>query len=407
MRVDKLIRAGRLVTVSSLGEIDDGAVAIAGSSIVAVGPWSQVHADYPAVEVLDAGGLVVTPGLVDSHTHNLEYGAGTMWGLGERGQLAGAATLLLNALQAGVTAMGEHILGHFAFRRPGHEYREFAARMPQTFRFAVSGSVIGTEPLSCFCALFPGEGVPLDALKDDGNLRELAALNEFPGENCFVTVTPANLPVSITPHAGERAYPLDDLARVARAYQAGGRRFGAHMEGPEAIADFLAVGGNVIHHGHGMPRELLPVLAERGIQLCATPSGGTSRRPNSPDDIAAAFQAGVVVAIATDSVLPVHPEATWFDLPADTPVQSSHLMYLARPAMRVLRDQGVSESDALALITLNGARITGLDDRLGSIEPGKQADFVLATGVPGLDVTSAEGVRAVMIRGDLVFDRRA
>jgi imidazolonepropionase-like amidohydrolase len=81
-------------------------------------------------------------------------------------------------------------------------------------------------------------------------------------------------------------------------------------------------------------------------------------------------------------------------------------MLLAGPAMRLLTAQDVSESDALALITLNGARILGLDDRLGSIEVGKQADLLLTTGVPGLDVRSAEGVRAVFVRGEIAFDRR-
>jgi hypothetical protein len=302
--------------------------------------------------------------------------------------------------------MGEHVLGHFAYRRTFEEYRTFARSMPQTFRFAVGVSVIGTEPLGFFYTLAPGGAVERDVLVGEASLREVAALNEFPGENCFVTVTPANLPVSVTPHAGERGFSRDELARIARAFQAGGRRFGAHMEGREAIEDFLAVGGNVIHHGHGLPGDLLPVLAERGVQLCATPSGGTSRRPNSPEEIAAAFQAGVRVAIATDSVLPVHPEASWVDLPEGTDIESSHLMHLATPAMRLLTERGVSESEALALITLNGARVIGLDDRVGSIEAGKQADLVLADGIPGLDVRSAEGIQAVMVRGELAFDRR-
>jgi imidazolonepropionase-like amidohydrolase len=406
MSNQRLVRAGRLVTAGPAGLIDDGAVAIEGWSIAAVGPWQAVSRQYPDAEVIDASALVVAPGLVDSHTHNLEYGAGTMWGLGERGQLAGGARLVLSALEAGVTALGEHLLGHFAFRRPQEAYRDFAAAMPQTFRFAVGGSIIGTEPIGCYCTLAPGGLASMEMLRDEGVLRELAAINEFPGENCFVTVTPANLPVAITPHAGERAYPREHLARVARAFKAGGKRFGAHMEGPEAVEDFLAVGGDVIHHGHGLAREQLPLLAERGVMLCATPSGGTSRRPNSPEEIAAAMEAGVAVAIASDSVLPVHPEASWFDVPADTQIESSHLMYLARPAMEQLGELGWSPSDALALITLNGARILGLDDLLGSLEAGKQADLMFAEGIPGLEVTSAAGVRAVMIRGEFVFDRR-
>src|SRR5690242_17835746 len=86
--VGRLVRAGRLVTVSPMGTIADGAVAIDGDSIAAVGEWRELSAHYPNADVLDAGDLVVTPGLVDCHTHNLEFGAGTKWDLGQGAQFA-------------------------------------------------------------------------------------------------------------------------------------------------------------------------------------------------------------------------------------------------------------------------------------------------------------------------------
>jgi imidazolonepropionase-like amidohydrolase len=407
LRVEKLVRAGRLVTVSPVGTLDDGAIAIGDGLIATVGRWRELRAQYPDVDVVDARELVVAPGLVDCHTHNLEFGAGTKWDLGQSAQLAGAAALLLDAVRSGVTAMGEHVLGHFAYKRSIDDYRTFAASMPQTFRFAIGGGVIGTEPLTCSCALRPAQPNPRDILLEESILRELAARNEFPGENCFATVTPANLPVSLTPHAGERAYSRDELALIAHAYQQGGGRIGAHMEGAEAVDDFLALGGNVIHHGHGIAPEQLSVLARQGVLLCATPSGGTSRRPNSPDEIATAVRAGVPVAIATDSVLPIHPEATWLDRPADALVESKDLMYVARPAMRRLVEDGLDASAALALITLNGAKILGLEHQLGSLEPGKRADLVASQGVPGLEIDAERDIKLVMIRGETVVDARS
>ncbi|MDZ4374212.1 MAG: amidohydrolase family protein [Phenylobacterium sp.] len=57
---------------------------------------------------------------------------------------------------------------------------------------------------------------------------------------------------------------------------------------------------------------------------------------------------------------------------------------------------GISPHDALAAITINPARIFGVADRFGSIEPGKEADLVLWSGDP-LETTTA--TRMVMIRG--------
>lgn len=57
---------------------------------------------------------------------------------------------------------------------------------------------------------------------------------------------------------------------------------------------------------------------------------------------------------------------------------------------------GLSPHEALAAITINPAKIFGVDDRFGSIEPGKDADLVLWSGDP-LETTTV--ARMVMIRG--------
>ncbi|MFH1759298.1 MAG: imidazolonepropionase [Patescibacteria group bacterium] len=55
--------------ISSLGLIEDGATAIADKKIVAVGKTADLLAQYEANEVINANGKVVTPGLIDCHTH--------------------------------------------------------------------------------------------------------------------------------------------------------------------------------------------------------------------------------------------------------------------------------------------------------------------------------------------------
>jgi imidazolonepropionase-like amidohydrolase len=62
---------------------------------------------------------------------------------------------------------------------------------------------------------------------------------------------------------------------------------------------------------------------------------------------------------------------------------------------------GLDEKLALEGITINGARAFGIDDRVGSIEAGKDADLVLWTGNP-LDVRSH--VIFTMINGKIVYE---
>lgn len=64
--------AAQVVTCESTDEsavLEGGAVAVEGGAIAAVGPESELADRYPEAERVDCGGGVLTPGLVDSHTH--------------------------------------------------------------------------------------------------------------------------------------------------------------------------------------------------------------------------------------------------------------------------------------------------------------------------------------------------
>ena len=70
MNADTLIEHAVVVTMNPAREvIDDGAVAITGTDIVAVGKTPVVRAQWDATEVVDGGRFVVTPGMVNTHIH--------------------------------------------------------------------------------------------------------------------------------------------------------------------------------------------------------------------------------------------------------------------------------------------------------------------------------------------------
>lgn len=69
-RVDWILRNGIVLTMDDgRTVIQDGAVAVRGSDIVAVGGTNEVTADYQAAVVLDCSGCVIMPGLINAHTH--------------------------------------------------------------------------------------------------------------------------------------------------------------------------------------------------------------------------------------------------------------------------------------------------------------------------------------------------
>src|SRR5579871_3835070 len=72
-RVDVLWRGARLAAMTAggapFGWIEDGALAARDGRIAWVGPAAALPAGLAAAETIDVGGRVITPGLIDCHTH--------------------------------------------------------------------------------------------------------------------------------------------------------------------------------------------------------------------------------------------------------------------------------------------------------------------------------------------------
>ena len=75
---------------------------------------------------------------------------------------------------------------------------------------------------------------------------------------------------------------------------------------------------------------------------------------------------------------------------------------LNQEAAKTMRYGGATEEEALKMITLNAAWIIGVDDRVGSIDVGKDGDLVLWDGYP---LSSSAVPNKVFIDGDVYFDR--
>ena len=77
-----------------------------------------------------------------------------------------------------------------------------------------------------------------------------------------------------------------------------------------------------------------------------------------------------------------------------------HVQYLTVSTALAVK-AGLPREEALKAITINPARILGIADRYGSLEPGKMADLVLWSGDP-LDIMSC--VEKVFIHGQPVYE---
>ncbi len=137
-----------------------------------------------------------------------------------------------------------------------------------------------------------------------------------------------------------------------------------------------------IIHGNAVT-ELAEELVELGIPVSYGPVFPGGSRENTALEGAVRFdRLGGKISFHQD-----HPDG--------------HQYYL-RPCASLFVRKGMSKENALRALTLNPAELLRLDDRIGSLEPGKDADFLILSGPP-LEFESL--VERVFVEGNEVYNR--
>jgi predicted amidohydrolase YtcJ len=397
-----LIRGKKLVTVGSMKTIVNGTMLVENGWIKAVGTWDELR-DLVS-EVVDYSEYVITPSLVDCHTHLLEFAPSSLYPVTPKTHFIAGKRILFEALSAGITALGEQICGHPLCNFTVDDYRTAAQELPMDISFAATSISIGFEKLAHFTAVTQSSPVSQSDLTNALNVIKLATHSDFPGENIFLNATPANFTKEMVPRAGEIIYSLEELKAIVAIYHRHGKKIGCHVAGEEGIQLALDSGIDVLHHAHGITDVQMKQACHQRVKIVATPMGGTHLPPNSPDEIVKLVQNGIPVSIATDAYLPPYPNVTWLPFSDSSLRGPDVLMEIAQPAMKELIKH-LHENDILALITANPAEVLGKGHIFGKLEPGYQANFLVAEGIPGLEITEIEDIKAVYFRGEKVINR--
>ncbi len=370
------ITGGRVVPIEG-DPVDDGTVLLADGKITAVaGPG---FAPPPGTEVVNAAGKWVLPGFIDAHAHLGVYEEGEGWAGTDSNELTGPVQAHVRAIDAinpadqgfrdaiggGVLAVnvnpgsGNPIGGQtVAIRCWGRTVDDMVLREPAGLK-----SALGENPKRVYG---DRKETPATRLGTAGVIRSafVEASNYLARQACENQsserdgATPRDLKLEALGRVLRREIPwrqhchrADDIATAMRLAQ----EFGYELvidHGTEAylLADKIAAAG--------VPVVIGPLFTSRSkVEL-------RNRSLANPGRLAAA---GVTIAITTDHpVVPVH-----------------FLIHQATLAVK----EGLDPVTALRAVTINPARIIGVADRLGSIEPGKDADLVIWSGDP-LDVMS-------------------
>ena len=412
-RVSLVVTNATVVTMDAAARVvPNGAVAIDGADIAAVDTAAAIARQFRGSLTIDARGQVVMPGLVNTHTHApmvLYRGLADDLALMEWLEKyifpaeaktvspafvrAGTRLAALEMIQSGTTTFADM-----------YYFEEDIARATRAAGLrAVLGQTIIQFPVA-------DAKTPADALS-----RAEAFIAAFKGDPL---ITPA-----VAPHA---MYTLD--AATLRAARALSLHHGVptlihlaetrdevktsqdqHKLSPVAYLDSLGFFGPGVLAAHGVwvSEPEIALLGKRGVGVSHNPESNM-KLASGAAPVPGYLKAGVALGLGTDGA------ASNNDLDMFEAMRVASLLH----KLQTGDPRVVSAREALAMATIGGARALGMDERIGSLEPGKRADLIVvsmrtARQTPLYDpishlvyVTRGDDVQTTIVNGKLLMRDR-
>ena len=381
---------GAKIHTISMGNIDRGVIIIRDGLIEAVGDHTL---EIPVgCGIVDATGGEITPGLIDAHSHIGIFGEVGVPATADGNEMIHPVTPEIRgldsfnpddpaiplSLQGGVTTVytgpgGVNVVGGtwFAIKTDGQTACDFVTPSRGAMKFALGEN---TKNHYSLAAQKPKTRMGAAAIMR----KALMSAQDYLGKRAHAEAK--RLPF-------ERDLGLEELAKVlTREYVA---KIHAHRADDIMtairISEEFGLDYSIEHCTEGYI--IADILAEKGcfcligpLQMAPTKQEVWGLKLETPGILS---RAGVKVIITMDGASPA----------------SSNTKYLALNAGLAVR-YGMDEEEALRAITLNPAELMGIADRLGSIEPGKEADIVIYDGHPLSNFTN---VKEVFIAGKSVY----
>ena len=354
-----------------LGMIENGAVAVAGNKILAVGPLEQVLAqvDAATAKIIDAGGRLAAPGLVDPHTHVVHCGSRE-----REYELRLAGTPYIEILKA-----GGGILNSVRSVRNASA-AEMVAETNKSLRRMLSYGVTTAEAKSGYGLDTESEVQMLQAVQILNKIQPVELVPTFMGAHAIPEEYKENPDEFVRIIIEEMLPRVKDLARFCDVFCED------HVFSIKQTRDILNAANKI---GLGLKLHADELAPTGGAQLAAE-LGAVSA-----DHLLCADAAGIAALAASDTIAVLLP-GTSFNLmshyaparemlaagvaialstnynPGSCPTENLQLI-MTLGCLKL----GLSPAQVLAAVTINAAHAIDMAAVIGSLEAGKQADLVI------------------------------
>jgi imidazolonepropionase-like amidohydrolase len=378
-------------------------VVVDGERIAAVVPHgtrSEPLPDDPPATVIAGRGRTLLPGLIDAHAHyTFDPTEGSIATIASRSDteiLLAAADHAARALRAGTTTAR----GAGSIRNLELVLRDAiaAGKVPGP-RLVAAGAAIGITGGHGHQFGIEADGEAELVLAARSQIRDGADVIKIVASEAAMLTTTGLAPGRLV-HGDPELTESEVRAIVSEAHRAGVRVM-SHAQGSVSVVASARAGVDSVEHAWLADREAIEAVAASGA--CLVPTlivtdvnrelpGLTSIQRERQDLIErrhrasceAAIELGIPLATGTDTgEVGVTADMVWREI-------------------MLLRDHGLSPMAAIAAATRVAARLLGLDDEIGTVEPGKQADLLFVEGDPLADLARLASPVAVMQGGRIV-----
>ena len=378
--------------------LERGTLVIEGSRILAVGSDRDIRLPKGAQRI-DGRGLTVLPGLIDCHVHLCLGAEADVVAAVERDSstltLLKAAELARRTLQAGFTTVRD-----VGFR----DHAVFALKQA-----IESGMTPGPRILAAGLAIcMPGGHARFIGREASGVEAVRAAVRDQLAAGAEVIKLIASGGV-LTPGTSpdEAQMTVEELTAAVEVAVANGRHVAAHAHGASGMKNALRAGVHSIEHATLMDDEAAEMMTQRGVFMvptlsalattaacpvgCGIPDSARTKARNMVNrhekSFRAAVRRGVPIALGTDAGTP-------FNQHGENAQELERMVAL-----------GMTPMEAIMTTTSAAARLLGIDQDIGTIAAGKQADLLFVEGNPLRNIgrlLKRERIAGVMQRGRFV-----
>ena len=407
----KLIKAGLLIDGKGGPPIEQGAVLVQGSKIVAAGRERDVvPPEGAAVETFDYPGKTVMPGLIDCHTHHNGFGDGRagedVAALPDEILTLQAARNATACLFSGVTSIRENGAKNLTMFRLREAAQMGIVRTP---RMVLCGRPVATI----------GGHMGYFGTEVTGPVEATAAVRQLIKEGADYIKICATGGTTRTSFPLLPSFDVDELKAIAHEAHKVGKLTATHCASTQGTINSLDAGVDMIIHcvfkePDGTPNfreDVAERIGKQGAYVNPTVHVARARlwalqkkieaNGLNPED-----QSNLYAALAELEMRSEHlarmmdmglkiitgSDSSWGDYQLGNTVYETECLVMA----------GYSSMKGVLSVTSEAARALGVDDNVGTLEPGKQADVLVIDGNPAEDIKDLWKVADVFFSGQLV-----